>query len=443
MCVPMLLLMWVFTFMALAQIDPTDPRYELSRQIEGFAGAYFDSEGVFTIAIVAGDASNDPEFMPQAFKLPDTELSNVKEALSVAFKDDPFIGPFTNELSAQSGLPIQQLRVVTAKYSYQQLAEWLAQLPSVLRNETNLGSFGMAEDKNKLIIGIKGTEYDVTRRRFQDKLTQAKIPTAAVIFIAEGEEQSSSGGGGTPTLTLNSRVRPLQSGTQITLASRLCSIGYTAYVSGTYGIITANHCTGLPNLTNISVYQPSSSDFIGTVTGIGRTIAFNGTSCNSPNQTPCLPVDAIFIAAGTGVQLVPGAMADVALRSKTLSSNGYTRYVGAATPSIGLRVYVVGQNSGKQIGVISELSNSNTGAYFDGTTQQYYVTGRVVVTLDAGYSTMLGDSGGIYYAIGVDGRNYLLGTHTTRFTPVTGQPIRTTFAPTSRIHLILGGSPSY
>ena len=93
---------------------------------------------------------------------------------------------------------------------------------------------------------------------------------------------------------LTGKVRPLQAGTQIGLASANCSIGYTANVNAFYGIITANHCIGIANVTGINVYQPSS-DFIGTVTRVSPTIPFNGTTCNNSDRLTCMLVDAAFV----------------------------------------------------------------------------------------------------------------------------------------------------
>ncbi len=240
----------------------------LSILLPGFAGAFFDEEDNFVIAI-----SKDSEF-----KYPEDIMQTLSESkINLSILDDIL------ESASRNNFLVQE-----ATYDFASLHEWHMTISKKLMSDQNVIFTDADEVRNRIVIGVN--EISEKEKYFAD-ISALGIPNDAVIIkktepIVEGLEQTR---------------RPTGGGSKIRGRGN-CSLGvnvrYFDIDDGIFrnGFLTNAHCTHDRHQVTGTIFKQINSP-IGTEIKIAPRIF---TNCNRPGQL-CYYADVALVKYSPGV----------------------------------------------------------------------------------------------------------------------------------------------
>jgi hypothetical protein len=197
--------------------QPDDP-VALARQVPGFGGFFFDTDGAPTIYLkeVGGRAAAE-----QALR------------------------PF---LRAQ-GLSASTLRVRRADFDWAELEHWQRRISTEGLALQGAVFVDADERSNRVRVGV---ERGTGRSRLQAVAARLGVPASAVIV----EETDPI----VQVATLQDRIRPVRGGVQINFPGFLCTLGFNAIRGGQRSFITNSHCTNVQGGVEATPYrQPTQT----------------------------------------------------------------------------------------------------------------------------------------------------------------------------------------
>jgi hypothetical protein len=233
--------------------DPTESRgrntnevfAELGRSVPEFGGIFIDEQRNDTLDVYV--LGSDPEL---AAKL-DAAINAIPELASAR--------------AAQT-----RIQLLPAQYSFLQLKDWHDRASPVLLAMPDVILTAVDQQANRLLVGISdwAVAADIT-----EALSGLDVPRSAVnLEFVQPQDEMPMREEATPTseaapdqTTLQSRIRPLVGGIQITRRSGdstfACTLGFIAERSRVSGLVTNSHCTEVPGgVENSAFYQPTTED---------------------------------------------------------------------------------------------------------------------------------------------------------------------------------------
>ncbi|MBL8982412.1 MAG: hypothetical protein JNL26_09510 [Gemmatimonadetes bacterium] len=200
-----------------------------------------------------------------------------------------------------SGQRTGRTRLVTAAFSFTQLAAWRDALFAVVIESDSVEYIDLDERANAIAVGVT----DVAAERWvQGVATSLGLPQRALTVDVVAEAR--------PFALLTERVRPVRAGLQITQRNQdLCTLGYVIRFASTAGIetgfLTNSHCSdtfwGPDQAPQFQVGAGIVAD------SIGREVRdVPGFACGRRGRKTCRYSDAAILGQATGNRLV-GAVA--------------------------------------------------------------------------------------------------------------------------------------
>jgi hypothetical protein len=200
---------------AIAQGD--DP-VALARQVPGFGGFFFDTDGTPTIYL--------------------------KDARGRAAAEQA-LRPFLT----RQGVSASTLRVRKGDFDWTELERWQERISAeglALRGAVFVDA---DERSNRVRVGV---ERGTGRSPIQGLAARLGVPASAVIV----EETDPI----VQVATLQSRVRPVRGGLQINFPGFVCTLGFNALRGGQRSFITNSHCTNVQGgVQNTPYWQPTQT----------------------------------------------------------------------------------------------------------------------------------------------------------------------------------------
>lgn len=286
--------------------SPDEEQARIAKDIEGFGGLYFDGQG-----------------RPTAYVL------------------DPG--------RPQPLLEARGWRVVQGDYSFLQLRDWRLELRSLLALE-GVVLLDLDEARNRVRIGVDEKHMESLRGVLLQELALRSVPEEAVLI--EPVEPV------VPVLTLQQKVRPVPGGFQINYPGFLCTLGFNAFRSGSFGFVTNSHCTSVQGgVENTRYYQAVSADgAIGTETA--DPTYFSGGAC--PAGRVCRYSDSAFARYDSASLGICRQIARTTFRSTTSGSltidSADPRFVingKTGSPVVGQELNKVGRTTGWTYGPVT------------------------------------------------------------------------------------------
>lgn len=316
-------------------VAPHMAEYErLAEQYPAFAGMYRADDGVLVLRF-KGDAGADSSGIMNVAHAPDLTVARRVEG--------------------------------AAEYSYHELQRARAELLAALSPDDHVSWVTIDWRMNRLAVAFPA---DAARERFARRLRSISIPEPLLSLQIGAQPVSFQA---QPTLqaqaTLASRIRPLQSGTQIGLIDysgwpSLCTMGPQAIYNGQRGFLTASHCTReyfLMNLVLASPIQPTRA-----YQNAADTKPL-GTFVRGPHWYPCslaqpglvvrftcIYADAAFVSAPA--HLVVSQLARAKIRKPTGTAD--------ILLSTGLALTIVGVHSAFSTGLVLDKVGMQSGWTF-------------------------------------------------------------------------------
>jgi len=262
---------------------------DVARQNPDFGGMYFDREGRLTMHVLKSGLA-----APDGFE----RLAGMSLDVESAFHDHPNM-----EVAAT-----KRMNVVPADYRFTDLYGWLQAVTRELLAIPGVVLTDIAEDRNRLRIGVEKAELAAVVR---EGLGRLGIPAdAAIVELSTAIR---------PVTSVRSRFRPLRGGIQINFGPGTCTLGFLAVRSGVTGMITASHCTLTQGGVQNTIFHQSNgptTNRIGLETRDPRYFA--GGLC--PAGRRCRYSDSAFVRIPhTAGPAVPASVGSIA-RPEALNS---------------------------------------------------------------------------------------------------------------------------
>jgi hypothetical protein len=300
---------------AVAQTDLTEAG-ALAKGIPGFGGFFVDAMGVPTLRL--------------------TNPAGRAEAQRV-------MQPLLRSLDGS-----QQLRVISADYTAQQLDAWVERASAQVLRIPKVVFLDNSEEEGRVVVGVESRAAEGAVRAAMERLG---IPRKGVTVTEVGPV--------TTALTLQQRVRPVIGGVQIYFAvssssAFLCTLGFNALNAGDarFSFITNSHCTrNRGNVAPATLYHqpsPGAGSFIGTE--VEDPPFFTGGVC--PAGRRCRRSDAARAVYARGVTFLRGRLArTTGFGSITIAGNWTV--VGEESPVVGRTLNKVGRTTGWSAGRVT------------------------------------------------------------------------------------------
>jgi hypothetical protein len=365
------------------EVETSDDRLAaVAKEIPDFGGMFFDQSGTMQVYLV-GQKGSAPESL----------ISTLDEVI-------------TREVGKGERLSSNGMEVIEGQYGFLDLYNWQQQMSPVILTLPGVVFTDIAEDVNRLRIGISDSPGKVDE--LGKYLSNLGIPSEAVLF-SEAKPVFPE---------LRNVRRPLRGGLQINFGGFLCTLGFPAVRGGITGFVTNSHCTNTQGGVEGTVYhQPSAS---GTANRIGQEVAdptyFTGGSC--PAGRRCRFSDSSFARvphpSGPAVATALGTIARPAVGSFTWNGVDTFTITAEAAPVVGQAVTKVGRTTGRTAGTIQQ------------TCANFNVSGSTITQLcqsRASFASAGGDSGSPVFRITALPNVTLVGIHWGSggvFSPITG-----------------------
>lgn len=339
---------------------------ELAREIPGFAGMYFDSTGTMVVGI-AEESSAD----------------RAHEVVRALARSD-----FSPTLAAD--VPI---RTNSARFSYEQLAEWYA---SILSAPLSTTMTGIDERLNQIIVGVAevGDQGRVTA-----VVRELGIPSEAIVVDA------------IPPLQVDTDLddqHTLVGGLQVE-AYAPCTLGYNVRLRRLddsldprdYFLVNS-HCTDTFAVNDGTVFgQPTISHRVGEEIADPPIRIGTGAWWDlCPLGISCRESDAALVRVDSGVASYHGRIAVTSGQNLTITGFKFIHDIHGVIYT-GTVIHKVGRTTGTTSGaVLNSCANAPTGA-----------SSMLVCQVIASYHSGGGDSGSPVYYIDGQNRYWVLGMH--------------------------------
>jgi hypothetical protein len=294
---------------------------EVGKQDPAFGGMFFSEDGRLTMYVQANVLES-----PSGFE----RLAGMSLSLESTFQGNPLM-----EAAAT-----QRVNVLPAQYSFVDLYGWSEAMKSSVLAIPGVVSTDIAEDRNRLRIGI---EEPHIADRVRDHLTSLGVPPEAVLIEVTARIRRLS--------TLRDKFRPLMGGIQVNFSYYACTLGFIASRMGVTGMVTNSHCTNVQGGgSGTSFHQP-------VIWGSKNRIAletvdpkyFRSGAC--PSGMRCRYSDSAFARIahpwGPAVTTSRGMIARPArLNSLTLSTGRFRITSETRVPMLNETVNKVGRTTG-------------------------------------------------------------------------------------------------
>ena len=256
---------------------------EVGAKVPGFAGFFYDEEGIATTSMVDGEIGLDT---------PDGERA--KRAL--------------NEVFGENYVDGSDVRVVSAKYSFVQLKSWYDRFWTKVLAMPGVVSTDIDEVHNRLRIGIESWDAE---KAPSSLIQEAGVPSdVAQFFLDElaGQDQCIQA-----PRSLTDPVCPRRGGLKILAygSGKQCTLGFVVKRSNVTGFVTNSHCTDVQGgVDGTLFYQPAkpttnpSLDYLGQES-VDPTY-FTGAPC--PSGRSCRFSDSAFTPFAPGLWYNWGAV---------------------------------------------------------------------------------------------------------------------------------------
>jgi hypothetical protein len=300
---------------------------DLDRQVPGFGGFYLDASGTPTVYLTAG-ASRGP----------------AERALSAY-------------LNAR-GLATAAVRVLQARYNWQQLERWQAAASDEVFSVPGAVFVDNDETSNRVLIGVENLS---SMGAVRSAAARAGLPDDAVLVQRADPIVQ--------VATLQNVVdRPVRAGVQINFPGFLCSVGFNATSGTQKSFVTASHCTNTQGgVENTPYWQPLQSvDGTQIATEMADPVYVrNGPGC--PKGRKCRRSDASRAAYINGANQALGLIAQTSganngsltiTGSFSITSDDCSTIGGCL--AVGTTVHKVGRTTGWTSGLITNTC-VNTG----------------------------------------------------------------------------------
>lgn len=312
---------------------------ELSGQVPGFGGYFFDEKGDLNVYLT--DVKHEPAAR--------AALAGVARSRAER-RDRPW--------SRAAEIVVRR-----GDFDFAQLDEWRGRLASIAAS-TGVHLLDTDETANRLFVGA---ENEKAKERVLARLDAIGVPrNAVVVEVTPAAVQIA---------TLRDNVRPLVGGLHIDWNTAngtptYCTLGvnvwYTNYAQGvgvgTLGFYTASHCSATYGGTDGTVYAQGGSRI-----GYERwdpPFYTNAQNTRCPVGWPCRSSDVAFVQYDAGVNRYQGGLAQTTYRGlgnwqvgsiDINSTYPHFRINSTVTPVVGNYLEKVGRTTGWTAGQISRV----------------------------------------------------------------------------------------
>ena len=294
---------------------------EVATQDPAFGGMYFTDEGRLTMFVQEGALNSILGF---------ERIAGMTSSLESTFQDNPLM----------DAAATQRVNVLPAQYSFLDLYAWSEAMKSSMLAIPGVVSTDIAEDRNRLRIGI---EEPQVAERVREHVNTLGIPSDAVVIEMTAPIRRLS--------TLRDKFRPVMGGIQVNFSYYACTLGFVAVRKGVTGMVTNSHCTNVQGGgSGTSFHQP-------VIWGSKNRIAletvdpkyFRGGAC--PSGMRCRYSDSAFARiahpSGPSVTTARGTIARPARVNSVTLSTGQFRITGETrVPMLNETVNKVGRTTG-------------------------------------------------------------------------------------------------
>ncbi len=294
---------------------------EVAKQDPAFGGMFFEEDGRLTMYVEQGVLESTSGF---------ERLAGMSLSLESTFQDNPLM-----EAAAT-----QRVNVLPAQYSFIDLYGWSEAMKSSVLALPGVVSTDIAEDRNRLRIGI---EEPHIADRVREHLDSLGVPAEAVLIDVSPRIRRLS--------TLRDKFRPLMGGIQVNFSYVACTLGFVAVRVGVTGMVTNSHCTNVQGGgSGTSFHQP-------VIWGSKNRIAletvdpkyFTGGAC--PAGMRCRYSDSAFARishpSGPSVSTARGTIARPrALNSATVTDGSFRITSETRVPMLNETLNKVGRTTG-------------------------------------------------------------------------------------------------
>lgn len=308
---------------------------DVARQDPAFGGMFFDKDGRLTMYVTEQALAAQDGF---------GRLAGMSLDVESAFRGHPMM----------AAAATQRVNVLPAQFSFVDLYRWREVVRSEVLTIPGVVMTDIAEDKNRIRIGIERPDVAASVRR---QLASHGIPEDAVsLEITTPIRRLTS---------VRSKFRPSIGGIQINFGNYVCTLGFLAVRAGVTGMVTNSHCTGVQGgNTGTIFHQPMAS---GTTNRIGLEVRdpnyFTGGVC--PARRRCRYSDSAFARiahpSGPAVTMRRGMIAKpVALNASTVTTGRFRITSESSMPLVNETVNKVGRTTGWSRGrVIATCLDTN------------------------------------------------------------------------------------
>jgi hypothetical protein len=327
----------------------------ISREVPGFAGAYFDETSQRLVVRFAGSTEGG-----------DVRAQAVRQLLATRVGD--------------ASIQRVDVRVEPAQFPLDNLLAWSSALSAQALALPGTVSTDVDERGNRIRIGVQSLATISNAVRVL--VRQLGIPSTAVVVEEVPPVR----------LELRDTHRPLIGGTQLAVDTgggiwRICSLGFNATRAGVRGIVTNSHCTNVQGGVESTRFGQAEPVFHAATETVDPPL-FTGSGC--PAGRRCRYSDAAFAALAGNTQRDQGRIAYPKASSSTWSDSsiwlGYKKdIVAEANPLNGQSVRKIGRTTGRTHGTVNR------------TCVHVNVSGTNITLLcqaQASYGSTGGDSGG-------------------------------------------------
>jgi len=308
---------------------------DVARRDPAFGGMFFDEDGRLTMYVLKSTlAAQDGN----------SRLAGMSLDVESAFHDHPMM----------ESASTMRMNVRAAEYSFVDLYGWHQALGSDVLSLPGVVLTDIAEDQNRLRVGVESASAGV---RVRQRLASLGVPDGSVRVELVTPMRR--------LVTVRNRIRPLMGGLQINFGPFICTIGLVAVRGGTPGIVTNSHCTDNQGGNDNTVYyQPLALDDTYRMAVETRDPTyFTGGEC--PRGRRCRYSDTAFARiphpSGPGVQAAKGTIAKPpALNGLTVTAERFRITSENSTPVLNETLNKVGRTTGWSQGKVV-LTCVNTG----------------------------------------------------------------------------------
>jgi hypothetical protein len=300
-------------------VQQGDDPVALARQVPGFGGFFFDTDGTPTIY-----------------------LKDVRGRAAAERALRPFL--------TQHGVSATTLRVRKGDFDWAELERWHQRISTeglALRGAVFVDA---DERSNRVRVGV---ERGTGRSPIQGLAARLGVPASAVIV----EETDPI----VQVATLRDRIRPVRGGVQINFPGFLCTLGFNALRSGQRSFITNSHCTNTQGgVENTPYWQPTQTV---APTQIGTEVADPGY--NRPPGCPagrrCRRSDSSRARYAAGTTSTLGAIArTTGPNNGSLTISGSFTITAEGNGVVGQTANKVGRTTGwTRGGITNTCVNTN------------------------------------------------------------------------------------